>query len=44
MSSKYEGNDYMSEALKLLLEFGKEKGVTIVFADTLYNNLNRRMC
>ena len=38
MNPKYRGNGYMTEALALLLEYGKNNGVTIVFADTLCNN------
>ena len=38
MNPKYEGHGYMTEALSLLLEYGKIHGVTIVFADTLCNN------
>lgn len=39
MTAKYEGHGYMTEALATLLEFGKNNGVTIVFADTLCNNI-----
>lgn len=38
MNPKYEGHGYMSEALGLLLNYGKANGVTIVFADTLCSN------
>ena len=38
MNPKYEGHGYMSEALALLLKYGKDHGVSIVFADTLCNN------
>lgn len=38
MNPKYEGHGYMSEALGLLLEYGKANGVKIVFADTLCSN------
>ena len=39
MNLKYEGNGYMTEALKLLLEYGKENGVKTVLADTTKGNL-----
>ena len=38
MNPKYEGHGYMTEALSLLLEYGRNHGVTIVFADTLCSN------
>jgi len=38
MSPQYEGHGYMTDALGLLLEFGKKHGVCIVFADTLCSN------
>ena len=38
MNPKYEGHGYMTDALALLLEYGKSHGVTIVFADTLCSN------
>ena len=38
MNPKYEGRGYMTDALGLLLEYGKNNGVTIVFADTLCSN------
>ena len=38
MNPKYEGHGYMSEALGLLLEYGKEHGISIVFAETLCSN------
>ena len=38
MSPKYEGHGYMSEALKVFLEYGKSNGVSIVFAETLCSN------
>ena len=38
MNPKYEGHGYMTEALGLLLEYGKKHGICIVFADTLCSN------
>ena len=38
LNPKYEGNGYMSEALKCFLEFGKSKGIKKVLADTIPDN------
>ena len=38
MNPKYEGHGYMTEALGILLEYGKKHGICIVFADTLCSN------
>jgi len=38
MNPNYEGHGYMTDALRLLLEYGKAHDVKIVFADTLCNN------
>ncbi len=38
MNPKYEGHGYMTEALNVLLEYGKSMGVTIVFAETSCRN------
>ena len=39
MSPQYEGNGYMSEALFLMLNYGKSLGITTVFADTTKENV-----
>ena len=38
MTIKYEGKGYMSEAVNLMLNYGKENGITTVLADTTYQN------
>lgn len=38
MSLEYEGHGYMSEAVGLMLDYGKAHGVTRVIADTLIEN------
>ncbi len=38
MTSTYEGHGYMSEAVKQMIEFGKNNGITTVLADTLIDN------
>ena len=39
MNLKYEGNGYMSEALNMLIEYGKQNGITKVIADTTVDNI-----
>lgn len=39
MSPEYEGHGYMSEAVSLMLEYGKANGVIKVIADTLKENI-----
>ena len=39
MSPQYEGNGYMSEAIYLMLIFGKQNGITKVMADTTIDNI-----
>lgn len=39
MSPEYEGRGYMSEAVTLMLEYGKANGVTKVVADTKIDNI-----
>lgn len=39
MNPAYEGHGYMTEALRAFLQFGKERGVRRVLADTLPGNL-----
>ena len=39
MSKEYEGHGYMSEAVSLMLEYGKANGITKVIADTLKSNV-----
>ena len=38
MSQSYEGQGYMSEAVNLMLEYGKNNGIKTVFADTTFQN------
>ncbi len=38
MTPTYEGHGYMSEAVRQMIEFGKNNGVTTVLADTLIDN------
>ena len=38
MSPQYEGNGYMSEALSVMLNFGRDNGVYTVIADTTIDN------
>ena len=38
MTPAYEGHGYMSEAVRQMIEFGKNNGVTTVVADTLIDN------
>ena len=39
LTPSYEGNGYMTEAVKAILEYGKKNGITKVLADTLINNV-----
>lgn len=39
MNPKYEGHGYMSEAVELMLNFGKENGISKVVADTKPSNI-----
>lgn len=39
MSPQYEGNGYMSEAVAMMLKFGKDNGINIVVADTKIENV-----
>ena len=39
MSPQYEGNGYMSEAIYLMLIFGKHNGINMVVADTMIDNV-----
>lgn len=39
MNPKYEGHGYMSEAVELILKFGKENGISKVVADTKPSNI-----
>lgn len=39
MNPKYEGHGYMSEAVELMLKFGKENGISKVVADTKPSNI-----
>ena len=39
MTPTYEGHGYMSEAVVLLLEYGKQNGIKTVVADTLLDNI-----
>ena len=39
MSPQYEGNGYMSEAVKMMLDYGVSQGIKQVNADTLIDNV-----
>lgn len=39
MTPTYEGHGYMSEAVVLMLEYGKQNGIKTVVADTLLDNV-----
>ena len=39
LNPRYEGHGYMTEALAAFLDFGRERGIRLVRADTLPDNL-----
>ena len=39
MTPTYEGHGYMSEAVVIMLEYGKQNGIKTVVADTLLDNI-----
>ena len=38
MTSTYEGKGYMTEAVNMMLEYGKQHGIKTVVADTTFQN------